>query len=53
MQGGPRPARRFVVRSAYLKVYLAFNSAEYLAERHHLAGEPFKAVEARILRAVD
>ena len=34
------------------KVYLTFNSAEYLAERHHLAGEPFKAVEALLVHAV-
>jgi uncharacterized protein (DUF302 family) len=35
------------------KVYLGFNSAEYLMERHHLAGEPFKAVESILARAVD
>jgi uncharacterized protein (DUF302 family) len=34
------------------KVYLSFNSAEYLAERHHLEGKPFKAIEALFERAV-
>jgi uncharacterized protein (DUF302 family) len=34
------------------KVYLSFNSSEYLVERHHLAGEPFKPVEALLARAV-
>ena len=34
------------------KVYLSFNSSEYLAERHHLAGEPFKPVEGLLARAV-
>ena len=33
-------------------VYLTFNSAEYLTERHHLAGMPFKAVESLLVRAV-
>jgi hypothetical protein len=35
------------------KVYLSFNSADFLIERHHLAGEPFKALEALLARAVD
>jgi len=47
------PLKAVAWESDEKKVYLAFNSAEYLAERHHLAGEPFKAVEALILRAVD
>jgi uncharacterized protein (DUF302 family) len=34
------------------KVYLSFNSSEYLAERHRLAGEPFKPVEGLLARAV-
>jgi len=34
-------------------VYLTFNSAEYLHERHHLAGEPFKGAESLLIRAVD
>jgi uncharacterized protein (DUF302 family) len=34
-------------------VFLSFNSAEYLTERHHLAGLPFKAVESLLVRAVD
>jgi uncharacterized protein (DUF302 family) len=33
------------------KVYLTFNSAEYLIARHHLAGEPFKALEVLLARA--
>jgi uncharacterized protein (DUF302 family) len=33
------------------KVYLSFNSAEYLVERHQLAGEPFKAVEVLFAHA--
>jgi uncharacterized protein (DUF302 family) len=35
------------------KVYLSFNSSEYLTERHHLAGEPFKPVEGLLARAVE
>ncbi|MBV8225784.1 MAG: DUF302 domain-containing protein [Verrucomicrobia bacterium] len=34
------------------KVYLSFNSSEYLVERHRLAGEPFKPVEGLLERAV-
>ena len=33
------------------KVYLSFNLAEYLIERHHLAGEPFKPIEALFAQA--
>jgi uncharacterized protein (DUF302 family) len=35
------------------KFYLTFNSAEYLSERHQLAGEPFKAIETLLARAVN
>ncbi len=35
------------------KVYLSFNTAEYLIGRHHLAGEPFKAVESLLARAAN
>jgi uncharacterized protein (DUF302 family) len=35
------------------KVYLSFNTADYLIERHHLVGEPLKALEAFFQRAVD
>jgi uncharacterized protein (DUF302 family) len=34
------------------KVYLSFNSSDYLVERHHLAGEPFKAVEGLLAHAI-
>jgi uncharacterized protein (DUF302 family) len=34
------------------KVYLSFNSSEYLAERHQLVGEPFKPVEGLLERAI-
>jgi uncharacterized protein (DUF302 family) len=33
------------------KVFLSFNSTAYLVERHHLEGEPFKAIETLIARA--
>jgi hypothetical protein len=36
-----------------LAVYLTFNTAEYLIARHHLAGEPFKAVEVLLAKAVE
>lgn len=47
------PLKALAWESAEGKVYLGFNSAEYLIERHHLAGEPFKAVEALFARAVN
>jgi hypothetical protein len=34
------------------KVYLSFNSSDYLVERHQLAGEPFKPVEGLLARAI-
>jgi uncharacterized protein (DUF302 family) len=39
------PLKALAWESEERKVYLSFNSSEYLVERHHLAGEPFKAVE--------
>jgi uncharacterized protein (DUF302 family) len=47
------PFKTVAWESADAKVYLSFNSAEYLIERHHLAGEPFKALEALSARAVE
>jgi uncharacterized protein (DUF302 family) len=35
------------------KVYLTFNTADYLIARHHLAGEPFKALEALFAKAAE
>src|ERR1700720_4888937 len=45
------PLKALAWESAEKKVYLSFNSAEYLAERHHLAGKPFKPVEALFVQA--
>jgi uncharacterized protein (DUF302 family) len=47
------PLKALAWESAEAKVYLSFNSAEFLIERHHLAGEPFKAMESLLARAVD
>jgi uncharacterized protein (DUF302 family) len=47
------PLKAVAWESADAKVYLSFNSAQYLIERHHLAGEPFKALEALFARAVE
>jgi uncharacterized protein (DUF302 family) len=47
------PLKALAWRSTEGKVYLSFNSAEYLAERHHLAGKPFKAIEALFERAAN
>ena len=47
------PLKAVAWESAEAKVYLSFNSAEFLIERHHLAGEPFKAVELLLARAVE
>ena len=35
------------------KVYLTFNTADYLITRHHLVGEPFKSLEALFAKAVE
>ena len=40
------PLKALAWKSIEEKVYLSFNSTEYLIERHQLAGQPFKAVEA-------
>jgi uncharacterized protein (DUF302 family) len=45
------PLKALAWKSREGKVYLSFNSADYLAERHHLAGKPFKAVEALFAQA--
>jgi uncharacterized protein (DUF302 family) len=45
------PLKALAWKSSEEKVYLSFNSADYLAERHQLAGKPFKAVEALFARA--
>ena len=47
------PLKTLAWESAEAKVYLSFNSAEFLIERHHLAGEPFKTTESLLARAVD
>ena len=45
------PLKALAWKSIEEKVYLSFNSADYLADRHQLAGKPFKAVEALFARA--
>jgi len=47
------PLKALAWESTDGKVYLSFNSAEYLVERHQLAGEPFKAVEALLAHATN
>jgi uncharacterized protein (DUF302 family) len=47
------PLKALAWESEEGKVYLTFNSAEYLKARHHLAGEPFKALEALFAKAVE
>jgi uncharacterized protein (DUF302 family) len=47
------PLKAVARESADGKVYLSFNSADFLIERHHLAGEPFKPLEALIARAAE
>jgi len=47
------PLKAVAWESADGKVYLSFNSADFLIERHHLAGEPFKPLEALIARAAE
>jgi uncharacterized protein (DUF302 family) len=47
------PLKALAWESADSKVYLSFNSAEHLIERHHLAGEPFRALEAVFARATE
>ena len=45
------PLKALAWESEEGKVYLSFNSTEYLVARHRLTGEPFKAVEALLARA--
>lgn len=47
------PLKAVAWESADGKVYLSFNSADFLIERHQLKGEPFKALEALFARAVE
>jgi len=45
------PLKALAWESKERKVYLSFNSTEYLVERHHLAGEPFKPIEGLLAYA--
>jgi len=47
------PLKALAWESEEKKVYLSFNTTEYLVERHHLAGEPFKPVEVLLARAAN
>jgi uncharacterized protein (DUF302 family) len=47
------PLKAVAWESADGKVYLSFNSADFLIERHHLKGEPFKPLEGLFARAVE
>jgi uncharacterized protein (DUF302 family) len=47
------PLKAVAWESADGKVYLSFNSADFLIERHQLKGEPFKTLEALFARAVE
>src|SRR3984957_13085305 len=47
------PLKALAWESEERKVYLCFNSIEYLIERHHLSGEPFKAIEALLAHAAN
>ena len=46
------PLKALAWESKDKKVYLSYNSPDYLAERHHLAGRPFTAIEAIFEQAV-
>jgi uncharacterized protein (DUF302 family) len=46
------PLKALAWESAEGKVYLSYNSPEYLMQRHHLASPPFKAVEQLMGAAV-
>jgi uncharacterized protein (DUF302 family) len=46
------PLKALAWESKDKKVYLSYNSPDYLAERHHLAGRPFTAIEAIFAQAV-
>jgi uncharacterized protein (DUF302 family) len=45
------PLKALAWESKEKKVFLSFNSTAYLVERHHLADEPFKALETLFARA--
>ena len=45
------PLKALAWESKEEKVFLSFNSTAYLLERHHLEGEPFKAIETLFARA--
>jgi uncharacterized protein (DUF302 family) len=45
------PLKALAWESEEQKVYLSFNTSEYLAERHALAGQPFKPVEGLLAQA--
>jgi uncharacterized protein (DUF302 family) len=47
------PLKALAWESEERKVYLCFNSIEYLIERHRLSGEPFKAIEALLAHAAN
>ena len=47
------PLKAVAWESEESKVYLTFNTAEYLIARHHLAGEPFKALEVLFAKAAE
>lgn len=47
------PLKAVAWESADGKVYLSFNSADFLIERHQLKGEAFKALEALFARALE
>jgi len=47
------PLKALAWESEEGKVYLSYNTADYLIERHHLVGGPFKALEASLKSAVD
>ena len=47
------PLKALAWESKERKVYLSFNTAAYLVERHHLEGEPFKQVESLLAQAVN
>jgi uncharacterized protein (DUF302 family) len=45
------PLKALAWESEEKKVYLSFNSSEYLAERHQMAGQPFRPVEGLLAQA--
>jgi uncharacterized protein (DUF302 family) len=47
------PLKALAWESEERKVYLSFNSTEYLVERHHLAVEPFRPIETLLAHAAD